>query len=322
MLAFDLDTYRRPVREFYGEAAEKPQADLCCPIKYNSEFLDHIPKEAIEVFYGCGGPMQEADIREGQTVVDLGSGGGIDCFIAAKRVGPAGRVIGVDMTDKMLNLAGQNRVKVAANLGYDNVEFRKGFLESVPVDDKSADLVTSNCVVNLSPDKRKVFREIWRILKDTGTVLISDIVTERELPLHLAVNNRLVGECIGQALTEEQFLAYLEQAGFYGITVTKKFFWKDVEGHPVYSITVRGQKFEKTKGCVFIGQQAIYHGPFKSVTDEEGHLFPRNEPVEICTDTAAKLSAPPYNAFFTVTSPDGKVESACCLAGTDGKSCC
>ncbi|OGH62399.1 MAG: hypothetical protein A3G34_12415 [Candidatus Lindowbacteria bacterium RIFCSPLOWO2_12_FULL_62_27] len=322
VLAFDLDTYRRPVREFYGEAAEKPQADLCCPIKYNSEFLDHIPKEAIEVFYGCGGPMQEADIREGQTVVDLGSGGGIDCFIAAKRVGPAGRVIGVDMTDKMLNLAGQNRVKVAANLGYDNVEFRKGFLESVPVDDKSADLVTSNCVVNLSPDKRKVFREIWRILKDTGTVLISDIVTERELPLHLAVNNRLVGECIGQALTEEQFLAYLEQAGFYGITVTKKFFWKDVEGHPVYSITVRGQKFEKTKGCVFIGQQAIYHGPFKSVTDEEGHLFPRNEPVEICTDTAAKLSAPPYNAFFTVTSPDGKVESACCLAGTDGKSCC
>lgn len=154
VLAFDLDTYRRPVREFYGAAAEKPQADLCCPIKYNAEFLDHIPKEAIEVFYGCGGPMQEADIREGQMVIDLGSGGGIDCFIAAKRVGSAGRVIGVDMTDRMLNLAEQNRIKVAKNLGYDNVEFRKGFLESVPVDDASADLVTSNCVVNLSSTLR------------------------------------------------------------------------------------------------------------------------------------------------------------------------
>ncbi len=322
VLAFDLDTYRRPVREFYGEAAEKPQADLCCPIKYNSEWLDHIPKEAIEVFYGCGGPMQEADIREGQTVVDLGSGGGIDCFIAARRVGRTGRVIGVDMTDRMLNLAEQNRAKVAKNLGYDNVEFRKGFLESVPVEDETADLVTSNCVINLSPDKRKVCREIWRILKNTGTVLISDIVTVQELPLHLAVNDRLVGECIGQALTEEQFLSYLEQAGFYGVTVTKKIFWKDVEGYPVYSITVRGQKFEKTNGCVFVGQKAVYHGPFKSVTDEEGHLFPRNEPVEICTDTAAKLSAPPYNAFFMVTAPDGGVQSACCPAEGAGKSCC
>ncbi len=312
VLSFDLDSYRKPVREFYGEAAEKPQQDLCCPVNYKQDYLSHIPAEVLEVFYGCGGPMQEVDVAPGMTVLDLGSGGGIDCFIAAKRVGPAGKVIGVDMTDSMLERARRNQPLVAETLGYDVVEFRQGYLEKVPAESGSVDLVTSNCVVNLSPDKRRVFGEVWRILRNHGSFTLSDIVTEEPLPLHLATNPQLVGECVGQALTEVQLLAHLEQAGFYGIQILKKFFWREVEGHPIHSITVQGFKFAKGEPSNFIGQQAIYQGPMKAALDEEGHLFPRGEAVAVCTDTAAKLSRSPYNQHFTLLDGDGRISSACC----------
>jgi len=322
VLSFDLDTYRKPVREFYGAAAEKPQADLCCPVSYREDYLSHIPKEVLEVFYGCGGPMQDADVTPGMTVLDLGSGGGIDCFIAAKRVGPEGQVIGIDMTDSMLERAERNRPLVAANLGYEVVEFRKGFLEKVPAEDASIDLVTSNCVVNLSPDKRQVFREVWRILRNHGSFILSDIVTETPLPLHLATNPQLVGECIGQALTEGQLLAYLEQAGFYGVSIKKKFFWKDVEGHAIHSITVHGYKYETSNCCGSAGQQAIYQGPMKAIVDEAGQLYPRGEAIAVDSDTAAKLSRPPYDTLFTLLDGEGKVSSTCCEPAESKTSCC
>src|SRR5438105_3012672 len=185
VLSFDVDKPRAKVREFYGEAAETPQAELCCPTKYDDRAISHIPQDVLDRFYGCGSPMTTAGIQEGETVVDLGSGAGIDVFIAAKFVGASGKAIGVDMTDRMLAVAHENKPKVAAALGYDAVEFREGFLEQIPIESKSADLITSNCVVNLSPDKPRVFSEMWRVLKDHGRILISDIVSETRVPPHL-----------------------------------------------------------------------------------------------------------------------------------------
>lgn len=319
VLSFDVDKPRAKVREFYGAAAEAPVAELCCPTKYDDTAIAHIPRDVIDRFYGCGSPMTSAGIKEGETVVDLGSGAGIDVFIAAKFVGATGRAIGVDMTDRMLSVAKENQPKVAAALGYDAVDFREGFLEAIPVESKSVDLVTSNCVVNLSPDKPRVFEEIWRVLKDHGRILIADIVSETRVPPHLKVNPQLWGECLVGALTQEEFLAGLERAGFYGLEVLKKTYWKDVEGHPFFSVTVRGFKFEKTSGCVFKGHRAVYLGPAKAFIDEEGHQFPRNEPYEICTDTVAKLSNPPYKGMFAILEPGGeRAGYACC--GPEG--CC
>jgi SAM-dependent methyltransferase len=279
----------------------------------------------LDRFYGCGSPVTAANPQPGETYVDLGSGAGIDCFIAAKHVGPGGTVIGVDMTDQMLAVARDSSAKVAAALGYAVVEFRKGYLEQIPVEDKIADVVTSNCVINLSPDKPKVLAEIWRILKDHGRTVIADIVSDREVPPRLKVNEQLWGECIVGALTEEQFLAMLEQAGFYGFSVLKKTFWKTIEGFNFYSVTAQGFKFEKTAGCQFIGQRAIYKGPFKAALDEEGHLFPRNVAIEVCTDTAAKLSRAPYAGQFVIVEPSGERQdvaaSACCPGGNTGGCC-
>lgn len=319
VLSFDVDRPRAKVRDFYGAAAETPSTELCCPTKYDDSAVSHIPKDVLDRFYGCGSPMATAGIREGEVVVDLGSGAGIDVFIAAKLVGASGKAIGIDMTDRMLHVARENQPRVAAALGYDAVDFREGFLEQIPVESKSADLVTSNCVVNLSPDKPRVFSEMWRVLKDHGRFLISDIVSERRVPPHLKVNPQLWGECLVGALTQEEFLAELERAGFYGLEILSKTYWKDVEGYPFFSLTVRGRKFEKTEGCVFKGHRAVYLGPAKAFIDEEGHMFPRNEPYEICTDTVAKLSNDPYKGMFAILEPgEERAGYACC--GPEG--CC
>jgi radical SAM protein with 4Fe4S-binding SPASM domain len=301
VLTFDLDAPRKVVREFYGAAADTPQAELCCPVQPDPADLAHIPPAVVERFYGCGSPVGAAGIKLGETTLDLGSGAGIDVFIAAKNVGPTGKAIGVDMTPQMLAVARDAQKQVASALGYDVVEFREGFLEQIPADSASINLVTSNCVINLSPDKPRVFAEMWRVLKNHGRIVVADIVADREVPPRHRKDPRLWGECISGALTEEEFLAALERAGFYGLQVLKKSFWKEVEGFEFSSVTVRGYKFEKTAGCVYAGQFATYIGPFKGVSDEEGHWFPRNAAIQVCTDTAAKLSHAPYAGLFVVT---------------------
>lgn len=323
VLSFDVDKPRSIVREFYGKAAEEPQEELCCPTKNSQEDTSHIPQEVLDRFYGCGSPTTIARVLAGETMVDLGAGAGIDCFIAAKKIGPMGKIYGIDMTDEMLKVANENKHLVAKNLGYDIVEFRKGFLEDIPVEDGTVDLITSNCVINLSPDKKAVFNEMWRILKDHGRIVISDIISEEETPPSLKLNKQLWGECISGALTEDEFMAWLEQAGFYGLQTLSKVFWKEVEGYSFYSVTLRGYKFEKKESCVYIGQKAIYHGPYKAITDEEGHLFPRNEPVEVCTDTAAKLSNLPYAGQFTILNAEEEsAASYSCSPSEEGVSCC
>jgi len=318
------DRSRATVREFYGQAAEEPQAELCCPVRPDPEDLAHIPEEVVARFYGCGSPVSAAAPQAGETLIDLGSGAGIDCFIASRRVGRDGRIFGVDMTDQMLAVARECQAKVVEALGYDNVEFRRGLLERIPLDDGAADIVTSNCVINLSPDKPAVFREIWRVLKDHGRAVLADIVADTEVPPAMRADGHLWGECISGALSEDAFLAALERAGFYGVTILKKTFWREVEGARFFSVTVRGFKFEKKAGCRYVGQWATYLGPMKATVDEEGHFFPRGVPVEVCTDTAAKLSAAPYAGSFAVT--DGRrskaeisADDGCC---TPGSSCC
>jgi radical SAM protein with 4Fe4S-binding SPASM domain len=305
-----LQRSRDLLRDFYGRAAVEPQAGLCCPVKPSEEDLSHIPPEVVQRFYGCGSPVADAAIAPGETVVDLGSGAGIDCFVAARRVGPSGRVIGVDMTDEMIDVATRNRGPVARNLGWDVVEFRKGLLEDPPVGTASADVVVSNCVFNLSPDKRRVFAEMWRMLKDGGRVVLSDIVSEDELEPALKVNVHLWGECLSGALSEREFLASLERAGFFAVRILRKAFWKEVVSHRFFSVTVRAFKYEKKQGCAYLGHRAVYLGPLKAVIDEEGHLFPRGEAIEVCTDTAAKLRAPAYDTSFRVLDPDGPAEYA------------
>ena len=324
-----IERSRGSVREFYGHAADEPRAELCCPVRPDEADLTHIPPEVVERFYGCGSPVTAAALAPGETMVDLGSGAGIDCFIAAKKVGSEGRVYGIDMTDSMLAVAQDCRPKVADALGWDVVEFRRGFLEAIPLEDGTANVVTSNCVINLSPDKPKVFREIWRVLKDHGRTVIADIVADQEVPPAMRADGQLWGECISGALTEEAFLAALERAGFYGVSIVQKTFWREVEGCRFYSVTARGYKFEKQAGCAYVGQYAVYLGPLKAAIDEEGHLFPRGTQVEVCTDTAAKLSRAPYaGSFAIVDGPTGHAAVAGTAVGTaagavdGGGACC
>jgi arsenite methyltransferase len=164
------ETITQQVSERYARAVTTGE-QMCCPTGYNFDDLRaFVPEEVLRVSYGCGTPAGLATVKPGETVLDIGSGGGIDCFDAARRVGPAGRVIGVDMTDEMLAMARRNAPIVAANLGYpaSNVEFRKGHAENLPVEDGSMDLIISNCVINLAPDKAKVFREMFRIIRPGG----------------------------------------------------------------------------------------------------------------------------------------------------------
>ncbi len=305
VLAFDVETPHGIIQDFYGKAAETPQAELCCTIDgYSEEELSHIPKEVRERFYGCGSPMRSARVIEGETVVDLGSGGGIDCFIAARKTGSSGRIIGIDMTDNMLQVAERNRQPVAVSLGYDVVEFRKGFLEEIPVESKLVDLVTSNCVINLSPDKKAVFSEIWRILKDGGRIVISDIVSEGPIPPEIKVNNQLWGECIAGALTEEEFVASLEEAGFYGIELLQKVVYRDVEGYKFNSVTVRGYKYEVCSKSSNNGYVAIYKGPMKTVLDENGTVYHRGEATMVSVETAERLKSGPYASVFAVIASE------------------
>ncbi len=311
----DPSVSRGDVQDYYANAAVTPQEQLCCPTSYNAADVSHIPEEVLAISYGCGSPMGMALPRTGDTVVDLGSGGGIDCFIAAKLVGETGRVIGVDMTDDMLAKATGNADKVAKNLGYSVVEFKKGYLEAIPVEDNAADLITSNCVLNLSTDKNKVFAEIHRVLKHGGRFVISDIVSDVEVPEEMQRDKALWGECLSGAMTEAAFVKAAESAGFYGITLEREYLWQEVNGIRFYSTTFWGYRFDKSEGCDYQGHTATYLGPGSTFSDDDDHTYRRGEPVPVCTDTAAKLSAAPYLGHFVIVDPAGE---SC----TPGGGCC
>lgn len=306
---------REDVRDHYSEAAITTQESLCCPAKYDKNDLSHIPKKVLEISYGCGSPIDRAHIREGEVVVDLGSGGGIDCFIAAKYVGQGGRVIGVDMTEEMLEVARTNAVPVAKNLGYENVEFKHGFLEAIPVEDRAVDLVTSNCVINLSTEKNEVFSEIHRILKPGGRFAIADIISDKEVPAEMRDDKQMWGECVSGAMTLNQFLTLSRKTEFHGITFKKDYLWKQVNGINFYSYIIEGYKADpadETSCCkTYV---ATYGGPFETVTCED-RVYRVGVSVEIDEETAKLLRSRPYAGHFNITDPDLEVpeeSDSCC----------
>jgi radical SAM protein with 4Fe4S-binding SPASM domain len=238
----------KTVKKKFSNAAYNPVADYYCPTGYDPKDLAHIPNEVLDVSYGCGNPAALADIKKGETIVDLGAGGGIDCFIAAKRLGKKGKVIGIDMTDEMLEKARESSGKVGEVLGYDIVEFRTGNIMEMPVESDSVDLVISNCVINLTEDKDKVLEEIYRILKPGGRFIISDIVSDKPVPGYLKRDKELWNACLSGALTDRKFTEVAENAGFSNVTMTNNYLYKKVEFIEFYSITLKGSKPQEV-GC-------------------------------------------------------------------------
>ena len=225
------EALREVVREKYGAAAtrvtEGDTATSCCgssaccgstteawdPITsdlYDKGQTDGIPAEALLASLGCGNPTMLAALKEGEVVLDLGSGGGIDVLLSAKRVGPTGKAYGLDMTDEMLALANESKRKSGAT----NVEFLKGEIENIPLPDQSVDVIISNCVVNLSGDKRRVIQEAFRVLKPGGRLAISDVVVRGEVPAEVRKNMELWIGCVAGALEEQEFMSLLSEAGF------------------------------------------------------------------------------------------------------------
>ncbi len=180
--------------------------------------VDHLPASVTESFAGCGNPTALAELREGEVVMDLGSGAGLDAFLAAEKVGKTGRVIGIDMTSEMLQKARDNAVK----LGVTNVEFRQGDIEALPVEDESVDVIISNCVINLAPDKSKVFREAFRVLRPGGRLLVSDMVLRGELPEEIRESIRSYTGCVAGAVPESEYLEMLREAGFEEVEVLER----------------------------------------------------------------------------------------------------
>jgi arsenite methyltransferase len=243
------------VRGRYAQIAKQDQQS-CCPscgcgasswlqakaVGYSGQELEHIPEESV-MGLGCGNPTAIAELKAGEVVLDLGSGGGVDVFLAANKVGPTGRVIGVDMTEEMVDKA----TSIAREHGYRNVEFRLGEIEKLPVEDESVDAIISNCVINLSPDKAKVFGEAHRVLKRGGRLTVSDIVSEGALPDDIRSDPNAWAGCIAGALERQEYLRKIKKAGFEDAQVlSSKEFYLEGEGSQaptkLVSITVKAFK--------------------------------------------------------------------------------
>ncbi len=248
---------KNAVKARYSQIAERSQQSCCSScgcgigplaqteaIGYSGEDLERIPEESV-MGLGCGNPTAIAELKPGETVLDLGSGAGIDAFLAADKVGPNGSVIGVDMTEEMIDKAAD----IAKCNGYTNVEFRLGEIEELPVDDSSVDVVMSNCVINLAPDKAKVFREAYRVLRPGGRLSISDIVTDRALSDEMRNDLDAWAGCIAGALEQRQYLRIIKEAGFADLQVlsSREFYVQDSNNKKMAklsSITIRAYKHE------------------------------------------------------------------------------
>lgn len=336
------------VRSRYSGAARAREAELCCPTSYAAGLLEAIPEEVIARDYGCGNPSEH--LRAGETVLDLGSGSGKICFIASQVVGAHGRVIGVDMNDEMLDLARRSGPAVARKVGYGNVSFRKGRIQDLALDlerldaylaahpvrsaadvarleaemarlraerplvaSDSIDVVVSNCVLNLvrADDKSRLFAEIFRVLRRGGRAVISDIVADEDVPHHLQRDPELWSGCISGALREDRFLQAFEDAGFYGVTLARRGEepWRTVEGIEFRSVTVVAYK-GKEGPCFDHKQAVIYHGPFREVTDDDGHVLRRGVRTAVCEKTFRIFAREPYRSHVDLVEPHVPVTAA------------
>lgn len=329
----------------YGQAAQAQEAELCCPVDYDPRYLKAIPTEVLERDYGCGDPSRH--LKPGETVLDLGSGTGKICFIASQVVGAHGRVIGIDMTPEMLDVARRNAPRVAETVGYDNVEFRRGRIQDLSLDldlldktlgeqpiasaedflslesqianlrhnqplvsDDSIDVVVSNCVLNLvaSAQKTTMFSEIHRVLRRGGRAVISDIVSDEPIPQAMQEDPELWSGCISGALTEDGFLTAFEEAGFYGIRILER---QAEPWRTVEGIEFRSLTVEAFKGkegpCFERLQSVVYRGPFKEVLDDDEHRMERGKRYAVCDKTFQIYSQEPYRQHFDLIEPQDVV---------------
>jgi len=333
------------VLQRYGNAATEVEACLCLPVSYDRALLKVIPKEIIEKDYGCGDPSRY--VRAGETVLDLGSGSGKACYIIAQIVGAQGKVIGIDFNRPMLELARKYQKSIGDELGYHNVEFRRGKIQDLQTDlelfdryleinpvrsvddlarlerfentirteqplvpDESVDVIVSNCVLNLvrPEDKKKLFAEMCRVLKRGGRAVISDIVSDEPVPDHLAQDADLWSACVSGAFQEEDFLSAFEAAKFHGMQI------EDFAAKPYQ--TVEGIEFRsitvtafkgKEGPCIERNQAVIYRGPWKRVVDDDGHTLERGARVAVCDKTYKLYSEPPYENQFIPVPPREEV---------------
>lgn len=329
------------VAERYSAAAESREEALCCPVQYRREYLEAVPQEIVDRDYGCGDPSPY--VRQGETVLDLGSGGGKICYILSQVVGPEGRVIGVDCNREMTALARRYRKEVAERVGFANVEFRYGLIQDLALDleqladctrgmaiedpedfldlrgaeqrlrrespmiaDESVDCVVSNCVLNLvrPEDRRQLFAEIFRVLKLGGRAAISDIVADEDVPEHLQGDPELWSGCISGAFREDRFLAAFEEAGFYGIEIAQR---QSEPWRTVEGIEFRSLTVVARKGkqgpCLDRNQAVVYRGPFKRVEDDDDHVYYRGRRMAVCDKTFRLLQKEPYAGQFEYVEP-------------------
>jgi len=332
----------------YSEGAKDVQPALCCPVNYDQDLLNLLPQEIIDKDYGCGNPSQY--INEGDVVLDLGSGGGKICYMAAQLVGEHGRIIGIDMNDDMLALARKYQAHMAQKIGSDRVVFHKGYIQDLALDleamehflakhpvktmadysalhdwqirqrtespliaDNSVDLVVSNCVLNLvhDEDKHQMIREIYRVLKPGGRVAISDIISDEESPDHLKADLELWSGCISGAFQEQVFIQAFLNAGFLSVRLDK---WDETPWQVVDGIEFRSATLTAVRGegteCIDVGHAVIYRGPYAEIIDDEGHVFPRGERMAVCERTFRYLTAGPHLDDFIGITPSTPREAA------------
>ncbi|MGC1246860.1 MAG: methyltransferase domain-containing protein, partial [Spirulinaceae cyanobacterium] len=308
------------VLERYEAGAKKVQPSLCCPTEYEGNYLSILPEEIVAKDYGCGDPTRY--VSKGETVVDLGSGVGKNCYILAQKVGSEGKIVGVDFNDEMLGLARKYQEEIATKIGYHNTNFVKGKIQDLKLDwgrmqtwlqahpitslpemeafeaecerlrvqeplieDNSIDVVISNCVLNLvrPQDKQQLFQEIHRVLKRGGRAVISDIVCDENPTANILQDPELWSGCIAGAFREDAFLAMFEEAGFYGIEILNR---QTEPWQVIDGIEFRSLTVRAYKGkegtCLERNQAVIYKGPWKQVIDDDGHTFYRGKAMAVC----------------------------------------
>jgi len=323
LISLASDSGHSSVREFYGKAAITANEEIINPLAPAQQEAAFVPDSAKKHSYGCGSPVTDGAPQKGEVLVDLGSGGGVECFMASEAVGKGGKVFGIDMTDEMLQLANSAKTEVADRLGYQNVEFKKGFLEQIPLTENLADVVISNCVINLSPDKRMTYQEIYRILKPGGRLVVSDIVTDSAIPAKIKNNVRYRGECLGGAMQQEELVAMMEAAGFVSIRFIKRFPYRQVEGRDFFSLTYEALKVEiLPKGQV----QVIYRGPHGAIFTESGTLLTKGRITTVPAQEASLLGDSVFLLDNKGAVTNIRMENSCCTPqvniSTVKSSCC
>lgn len=319
-VGYDIE---KTVLDRYQEGAKVQQPSLCCPTEYEGNYLEILPQEIIEKDYGCGDPTRY--VAEGETVLDLGSGTGKNCYILAQKVGETGQIIGVDFNDEMLKIARKYQQEIADKIGTYNTKFVKGKIQDLTLDldlletwlryhpiqsvddlsqfesecdrlrqesplvaNNSIDVVISNCVLNLvkPDDKQQLFEELYRVLKGGGRAVISDIVCDEDPTNNILNDPDLWSGCIAGAFREDEFLKMFEEAGFYGVEILKR---EETPWQVIDGIEFRSMTIRAYKGkegpSLERKQSIIYKGPWKQVQDDDGYIFCRGERMAVCDKT-------------------------------------